>query len=84
MARDPMFQTAPIVFVRFKDEFSEPDYTIPVQTPFELSNTFSSMQLEAQSKGKCLAIQASLVDISQYFGTDDQKEGSNNEPTATQ
>lgn len=77
------YQTPPIIFQRFKDEFAEFDYGAPLNGPFELANPIQAMQLEAAAKGKGIIVQAALCDLKQFFGTPEEGEPDDRPGTGT-
>ena len=75
MAKDD-FQSAPMIFTRFKDNFAEVDYTLPIEGAFGVTAPLTAIELEARAKGCAVIIQVSLISLDDFYGTEpDTDEG---------
>ena len=72
------FDTAPMVMLKFNQEFKELDYSINLNGPFDVTTPLTAIQLEAQAKGCAVFVQIALVPLSWYWG--DQEEEPEGDP----
>ncbi len=58
----------PMVFQRFREEFSEVDWSMALDNPFGLTNIITAMLEEAKAKHQAIFIQAALVPLEWFYG----------------
>lgn len=68
MPKNQDYQTPPMMFIRYRDNFSEMDYSAPLTGPYEVTNPLQAMQMEAGAKQMGIVIQAALVPLDYFFG----------------
>ena len=77
MAKNQDYQTPPLMFQRWRDDFSELDYIVPLNGPFEVAPLLQALQMEAGAKDKGIVIQVSLAPLAFFFEvpeTEDENE----------
>lgn len=57
----------PLVFQRLHDDFKELDWATSMETAFNVQQPITTMMLEANMKGKCVVVMASLCDPTPFF-----------------
>ncbi len=62
------FQSAPMIFTRFKDNFAEVDYTLPIEGAFGVTAPLTAIELEARAKQCAVIIQVSLISLDDFYG----------------
>jgi len=62
------FDTAPMVLIKFTKGFEEIDYSIPLDGPYDVQTTLTTMLLEAQAKHCAVIVQVALMDLDEFWG----------------
>lgn len=67
MAQDEILN-APMLFSRYKDQFSELDYSLMMSSAFDVTAPLTAILLEAQSKGCAVIVNVSLITLDEFYG----------------
>ena len=62
------YDNAPLMMTKFKNGFEEIDFTIPLNTAFDITTPLQAIELEARAKGCAVIIQVGLIPLEEFWG----------------
>jgi len=70
------YANAPMMFTKFTEGFGEVDFTIPLNSAFDVTTPLQAIELEARAKSCAVIIQVALVPLDEIYGAlEEETEG---------
>ena len=62
------YANAPMMFTKFTEGFGEVDFTIPLNSAFDVTTPLQAIELEARAKSCAVMIQVALIPLEELYG----------------